>query len=509
VSLDYSKLEPGTPILVGAGQAVEREAGSTSPSGLASRAAAAAIADCRGEDIAAHIDTIAVTKFFSDASRIWSAGQGRSNNPPQSIASAIGARPLHRIYGQAGGNEPQSRLMEYARDIAAGTRGMVLLAGAEAIRNQRNADRNELDLGWQEEFDEPLEDLGFGTFVANNQERFNGMILPVYYYSIIEQARRHKLGLDVAAYRQQMAALLESFSAVAADNPYAQFPGQLSAQQILSAEPLNHLYSKRMIAQDSVNQGAALLLTSVARARELGIPETHWVFMHGAAAGMDLDLSVRPDPSTSAMASLVVDKTLDMAEKSIADIDLVDIYSCFPCAVTAISDHLGLPDDGSVPLTLTGGLPYFGGPGNNYSMHGLAEAVWQLREREHSFALVTTNGGVLSKHASGVFSRQPSHIDWSKADTAVSQELLERRVQLPNPQSGTVVSYTVNYHKGDPAQAIILAETDNGERFVSCTDPGDPATPRQMLDRDPSGQRVSVAPGEQEHSLHFTLENAA
>ena len=136
-------------------------------------------------------------------------------------------------------------------------------------------------------------------------------------------------------------------------------------------------------------------------------------------------------------------------------------------------------------------------------------AVWQVRKREDSFALVTTNGGMLSKHASGVFSRQPSHIDWSNADTTLSQSLLAHKVQVPNPQRGAVISYAVNYHKGEPAQAIILGETESGDRFVSCSDPGDSTTPLAMLDRDPSGQHVSVVPGEQEHSLHFTLENTA
>ena len=509
MNIDYGKLDPNTPILVGAGQSVERKAGSTSPMGLASRAAAMAIADCGGDNIAPHIDTIAVTKIFSDTSKLWASEQGRSNNPPQSIAKIIGANPRHRIYGQSGGNEPQSRVMEFARDVAAGERSLVLLAGAEAIRNQREAARRGLQLGWDEEFDEPLEDRGFGTFVANNQERFNGLVMPVYYYIIIEQARRQKLGLELAAYRRQMGRLLQSFSAVAADNPYAQFPGAMDVEQILGAAPLNHLYSKRMIAQDSVNQGAALLLTSIAKAQELGIPEYHWVFMHGAAEGMDVDLSLRPDPSASAMAKLVVDRALDMAGKTAKEIDLIDIYSCFPCAVTAISDHLGLPADGSLPLTLTGGLPYFGGPGNNYSMHGLVEAIWRVRERKDSYALVTSNGGVLSKHASGVFSRQPSQVDWGSAATGISSESLQRKIQVPSPERGVVISYAVNYPDGEPKQGIIVAETEGGERFVSCTAPRDHTTPQMMLDHDPSGQWVSVVPGEQEHSLHFSLENAA
>jgi acetyl-CoA C-acetyltransferase len=493
-----------TPILVGAGQYVEREAGDSSPMKIASAAAANAIDACGGSQVAAAIDTIAVVKIFSDSAKLWFSDQGRSNNPPQSIARDIGANPDSRIYSQIGGNEPQSLLMEFFADLASGKRSVVLLAGSEAIRNQRAAQRAGINHGWDEEFDEALEDRGIGKFVANNQERHNGMIMPLFYYIIIEEARRQKLGLTLDEYRQQLGQQQQAFSAIAAHNPYSQFPGSLTAEEILDAEPLTHLYTKRMIAQDSVNQGAALLLTTVGKARELAIPESNWVYMHGAAQGMEVDLTIRKDPSTSKMAQLVVDHALAMAGKTVADISLIDIYSCFPCAVTAISDHLGLPSDGSTALTLTGGLPYFGGPGNNYSMHGLAEMWSQIRADAHQFALIHANGGVLSKHASGVFSMQASQIDWAHEETEISQDLLEPKQQIADPHSGTVIAYSINYLKGQPAQGIVLCETDSGQRFVSCTAAEDQRTVQAMLEQEPAGRVVSVtADPAQEHTLHF------
>jgi acetyl-CoA C-acetyltransferase len=354
-----------TPILVGAGQYVEREASLNSPMHLASCAAKAAIADTGGSNVAAAIDTIAVVKLFSDSTKMWACPFGRSDNPPQSIAAEIGANPQHRIYTQTGGNQPQSLIIEMAQAIARGEKSMVLLAGAEAIRNQRSAERNDQQPDWNESFDAELEDRGFGEMVATNQERKNGMIAPLLYYILIEQARRQRLGLSVEDYLAETGKLLESFSAIAANNPYSQFAGAQTAEEILGAAPLTHLYTRRMIAQDGVNQAAALLVCSVGKAKELGIPQDRWIYLHGMAEGTELDLSHRADPSASPMAAMVVDQALAMAEKSVAEMDLIDIYSCFPCAVTAISDHLGLPADGSVPLTLTGGLPYFGGAGNN------------------------------------------------------------------------------------------------------------------------------------------------
>ena len=499
-------LAANTPVLVGAGQVVERQASDSSHMMLAAQAASNAIADAGGNAVAAHIDTLCVTRLFSDMGHLWPCKWGRSDNPPESVARAIGANPLHRIYSQTGGNEPQSRLIEFARDIARGERSVVLLAGAEALKNQRHAERNQHELNWNEHFDETLEDRGFGDSVATSQELKNGLNNVAYYYALIEQAQRHSAGRTVQEHQQAMATLLASFSAVAARNPYAQFPGSQSAEDILAASAVTHLYTKRMIAQDGVNQGAALLMCSLAKARELGIPEANCVYIHGLAQGSELALSHRPDPAISPVANKVLDRALEISGLTIDDIDLIDIYSCFPCAITVVADHLGLPVDGSHPLTFTGGLPYFGGPGNNYSMHGLAEAVLQVRLQPDSYAMVTSNGGVLSKHASGIYSRRPSFTDWATTETTINaEELLSRKI-CADPGSGSILSYTVHYDKNGAAHAIILGKTAACEHFIASTAKDDTVTAASMLERDPTGETVLVSPPDDER-LHFHLEN--
>lgn len=491
-----------TPVIVGAGQCVQREATNDAPVDLAAEAARRALSACGSDDAVAVIDTIALVKTFADSISIWATEAGTSNNPPQSVAQRIGATPRDRIYSETGGNEPQSLLVEFFADLAAGRRELVLLAGAEAIRNQRSAKRNGITLDWTESYDEPMEDRGFGKFVANDQEVNNGMVMPVYYYQLIEQARRLRLGQDRPAYLHDVAAMLAGFSEVAANNSYAQFPLPLAEADILGAEPITDLYTKRMIAQDSVNQGAALLLTTVSKARELGIPDDRFVYLNGCAQGMEVDLTLRPDPSRSEMAARVVDKALAMAGRSAADIDLFDIYSCFPCAVTAISDHLGLAADAR--LTLTGGLPYFGGPGNNYSTHALAEMWAALTSGRGRTALVHANGGVMSKHAAGVYSLTPSSVDWKAAVAAIDTGLLARKEQESAPDQGTIIAYSINYGAGEPVQAIALCDTDDGRRFVCCSDPQDRDTVAAILAAEPAGRRVAVrAHPEQAHTLHF------
>ncbi|ARN74260.1 hypothetical protein [Oceanicoccus sagamiensis] len=496
-----------TPVLIGAGQYVQREATDSSPMMLAAEAAKLAITNTGADNIAAHIDTICVTRLFSDMGHLWPCPWGRSDNPPESIAQAIGASPHARIYSEMGGNQPQSQVIEFARDIAQGKREIVLMTGAEALKNQRHAERNQQELDWNEHFDLPLDDRGMGDSVVTTQEINNGLNNVLYYYSLIEQAQRHQAGRTVAQHQQFMAELLAPFSQVAANNPSAQFPGQQRAEDIRSADPINFLYSKRMIAQDSVNQSAGLILCSVAKAREMGVAESQFVYLHGMAEGTELPVSQRPDPAISPIANKVVDKALAIAQQTIADIDLIDIYSCFPCAVTAITNHLGLPTDGSKALTLTGGLPYFGGPGNNYSMHALVEAVLQLRQQPQSYALVTCNGGVLSKHASGIYSCRPSAVDWSATETSIENNLPRCEINS-EPSQGNIVSYSVDFDRKGNAKAIILAETQAGERFVACTAKDDQDTAMALLQSEATGKQVIINSADNGR-LNFILEHSA
>ncbi len=503
---DWDKLADSTPILVGAGQVVQRESTTDSPMMLAAKASRCALEHAGGSGLAEAIDTISVTRLFSDSMGMKPCPFGRSDNPPASVARAIGATPAHFIYGQVGGNEPQSRLIEFSRDIARGERSVVLLTGAEAIRNQRDAERAGQAPDWNETFDPaafPLDDRGWGDMFVTMQEVSNGLLAPMAYYALIDQARAFGARRSPAEHRAVMARLLASLSTVAAANPYAQFQVALSADEILAATPLNHLYSKRMVAQDGVNQGAALLLCSVGAARRLGIPREHWVFLQGMAEGVDYNLSERDDPACSLMGQAVLDRAFSMSGRTIEDIDLIDIYSCFACAVATTAEYLDLPVDGSRALTLTGGLPYFGGAGNNYSMHSLAEAVAQLRDGRGSCALVTSVGGILSKHGAGIYSRQPGVVDWSLADTRLVRDSLPSRPVVEKPTSGSIVSYVLNCRGGEPVQAVVLAETGEGARFVANSI--EPPTVHAMAASVSAGQPVSVLSGEN-GALLFSLD---
>src|SRR3546814_14963988 len=76
-----------------------------------------------------------------------------------------------------------------------------------------------------------------------------------------------------------------------------------------------------------------------------------------------------------------------MAGKAVAAINQFDLYSCFPCAVLLAAETLGI-DWHKTPCTVTGGLPFFGGAGNNYSMHAIATMAERLRASPGDYGLV-------------------------------------------------------------------------------------------------------------------------
>ncbi|MEM9255036.1 MAG: hypothetical protein AAGA91_06285 [Pseudomonadota bacterium] len=508
--MEHRLLPDNTPVIVGAGQCVEHTDHTAveqlaSPMELGARAAMRALADAGLSPD--NIDTLAFVRLFADAAKAWACPFGGSNNPPASIARRIGADPTDRIYSNVGGTEPLSLLAEFCRDIAAGEREVALLCGAEAIATQRLAERTGVQLNWSEHFDLPLDDRVYLKRFAAPAELSSGMSRPVHFYALIENAQAHGMGHDTAAHRSFMAELLAPFCTVASANPLAQFPALLSAESIadLSADnyELSVPYYKRMIAQDAVNQSAAIVVTSAGKARKLGIHPAQWLFISAYAEGEDNFMYLRPDPARSAAMQAVLHATLQQSEVNIDEIDLLDLYSCFPCAVQAARECLQLSAQDTRPLTVTGGLPFFGGPGNNYSLHALAEVTVRLRSGGR--ALVYANGGTLSKHAAAVLSadaRRGGAYDWGAATARFEPDSLPRLSPAERVSQGSIVTWTVINRRSQPDRGVILGQTAAGQRFLAASE--EPELTAAMRANDPIGRRVQVISNSDRWRFSFT-----
>ena len=234
-------------------------------------------------------------------------------------------------------------------------------------------------------------------------------------YGLLDNARRGRLGLSVADYRTQMAELFAPLSKIAAKNPFSSSPVERSVEEIVTVTDDNRMicdpYPRLLVARDQVNQGAAAVMMSVDAARRLGVPEEKWVYLHGHADMVEQGLLERADLGASSRDGARRRRKRCASHRiGVDDIATFDLYSCFPFPVFVACEALGIGGDDPRGLTLTGGLPYFGGPGNSYSLHAIAETVAEMRDKPGRFGLVGANGGTMSKYSVGIYSTTP--VDW-------------------------------------------------------------------------------------------------
>jgi acetyl-CoA C-acetyltransferase len=159
--------------------------------------------------------------------------------------------------------------------------------------------------------------------------------------------------------------------------------------------------------------------------------------------------------------------------------------------------EIGIADDDPRPISVTGGLPFFGGPGNNYVTHSIAEMMNVVRRKPGSFGMVTANGNYLTKHSAGLYSTEPTEGPWRREDPKKFQAELDarprQRVNTKPSGTGTIETYCVAYGRDAPEKAYILGRLDgSGDRFVAMAG-NEPALLADMLTMEQLGRRVVVS----------------
>ena len=503
-------LDPRTPVIVGVGQSSERLGdpgyARRSPVDLAADAAGDALRDAGAETateiaaVAAAIDTVAGVRQFENSVPRARAPLGRSDNFPRSVASRLGAAPRRAILDVSGGQSPQHLVNELGATIAAGGAEVALLVGAEAISTASALAEADDRPDWSEHVEGDLEDRGYGLAGLTSMElTAHGLTGGPALYAVLENARRARLGQSRADYAASMGKLFEPFTRVAAKNPHASAPVERNAVDLVAPTEANRMiadpFTRYVVAREKVNQGAAVLIMSIDAARRLGVPEDRWVFLHGHADTREKGLLDRPDLGATPAHVAAARHALDVAGISADDVATFDLYSCFPIAVSAVIDGLGIAADDPRGLTLTGGLPFFGGAGNNYSMHGIAETVQRARTAPGSYGFVGANGGTLSKYSVGVYSTTPA--EWRPDDSAAVQAKLDAVPDVPRPEQadgwGIVETFTVKHDRSGSRTGIVVGRLEaTGERFLALTPDGDDETLGVLEGEQPCGQWVFV-----------------
>ncbi len=486
---DLGPLGPRTPVLVG----VATASGDAEASQLMIRAVVEAGSDTGRPDIVGMVDRVAVPQgswAYPDPARLVADGAGCSSARSHLYELGI----------------PQQTLVNDAlAAIAGGRSDVAVVVGGEAKRWEREGAG---PAG-------PMAGTDQGVSVPDVVHRRLGPVLepvevanrlwePVQQYAMIENALRAAEGASIAQQRADVADLWTRFNEVARSNPEAAFPGPLDAEQIatpsVSNRPLAFPYNKWHSSQWTVNQAAALILCSAARASQLGVTADRWVFPHvGIESSHAVSIVRRPEPHRWPAMEVLGRAASDRIGRALADAEMVETYSCFPAAVRVQQRALGLAPD-STP-TLTGGMAFAGGPFNNFVLQVTATMARALRERNGSIGVVTTVSGLLTKPGIGVWSGRPDGqpplvadlADRAEAGTAVVDPGAVVETLDGYRGEATVVTYTVTYDAMDPVRSVVLCDTSDGRRCVAISE--DPELAGQAVRRELIGARVHIDEG--------------
>ncbi len=418
----------------------------------------------------------------------------------QQLAQKIRATPRFTHTSGIGGDSPQKLINIGAGMIARGELETILIAGAETYfpRTKNPAKPgNALFQGLPESYQD--DDI----IGATELELRHGMAQPIHGFPLFETALWAESGLDLDAYLLKIGKLWSKNSLIAAEHPNAWSKKRFSAAEITNQTSANRMiafpYPKRMNPFVTVDLGAAIILMSEEKSQQYNCrSDKRPVYFIGGGYAKDRQrfMIEKSSFTNSPPLKIAVNKALQRSKLSLDKIEAFDLYSCFPCAVGMAMKMLELKADDPRPLTVTGGLGFFGGPGNNYSLHAVATMVEKIATGKINNGLVTALGWFMHKHAAGIYSATPTETDLKQHDLEDAEAPLSGSLPVTVAEKvtgkGYIETYTVIYRKdGTPDYTIIYGKTETGLRFIANANT-DPETITALTSKNQVGREVEL-----------------
>ena len=480
------------PVIVGAGEITDRPADLKSglePLALLEQALQRAEQDS-GAKLLGEIQSLDVVNFLS-----W-----RYRDPEIRLSERLGIKPKHAYYGPVGGESPVRYLHEAAQRIARGECSVAAVCGAEAQSTATKAERAGVELPWTpfaHDVPEPKRGAAFQKPIAVKL----GVFRPVTVYPFYEAATSAHWDQTPREAMAESGRLWSSYSDVASQNPNAWLKRRFTSDEITNPTSDNRLiawpYTKLMVANPMVNMGAALLMTSLAKAQAAGISEGRLIYVWGGASAEEQrDYLIRDQFFQSHPQNAVLGAVMDLVDDDGKAFDAIELYSCFPCVPKMARRTLGLGPD--VQPTVTGGLTFFGAPLNTYMTHAACAMVRKLRDGAN-LGLLYGQGGFVTKHHALVLSRNAPNAPLAQ-DTSVQAEADRHRGTVPEfvtdaDGKGSVESFTVIYGRDNVAEhGVVMLRTSANARALARVPAGDRQTLAHLLnmDRTPVGSNGDI-----------------
>lgn len=450
------------PVIIGIGELLDRQADvKLEPIEMLIQCARAADKDAGGGWVR-QIDCVRVVNSMTWPYR----------HLPKLLGRRLRLRNAEAIHGPVGGETPISQLLEAATDIADGLREVVLLCGAESTKTLMNLISRGQVPAWTDRAPnaKPLQAEDFVTPLCARY----GLALPMEAYPLYENATRSAWGLSFEQAQAESGLIGEGMAKIAMRNPYAWSGKALTAEDIVTPSDSNRYvafpYTKFQVAQIGVNQASAVLLTHRDAALAAGIPEERLVYVwSGAGAQEPEDILSRADYTSAPALDRALKGTLEANGLQARDLDLFELYSCFPVVPKLARRTLGLAADAQ--LTVAGGLTFFGGPTNNYMGHAITAMTRALRSEEGSKGLLYGNGAFITKHHAVVLATTPPTHTLQNLDLQSQCEAAQGSVpELVEYYTGpaTIETFTFSYTaKGKPDRGTVILRTPQGQRTLA------------------------------------------
>lgn len=412
----------------------------------------------------------------------------------RSVAADIGCqKDVREFWLPGGGTTPQDLTHEIALAIDAGEINIAVIFGAEAMRTRRKATRAGKELDWPARDKSILAMRGQKPFTSE-WEAQHGLRLPIQSFPILENAMRAAGGRSAEEQISIAANLLHKNALVAESNPHAWFQNAPSVDDISEVTTDNRMisypYTKRMNAIMDVDQAAAVVIVSDKYLEASGKRSQAAAILGGAGAEEIWNPMQRRSLSTCIGMEVAFEAALASAGVSVEDIDAFDFYSCFPVPVELAIDTLEISTNDPRPFSITGGLAYGGGPGNNYVMHSLATAVQHLRDNREELIMITGVGMANTKHTATILAAADKVPSKATGKTVYRLTTGDQEVPVAMEASGTctIATYTIEYNReGEPTNVIYILDTAAGERAIAnARHPATVAT--ELLASDPIGR---------------------
>src|SRR6476619_7632784 len=412
------------PVIVGVGEITDRPkeiAAGLEPLALLEQALKRAEADS-GSKLLGDVESLDIVNFLS-----W-----RYRDPEIQLSDRLGIKPKRAYYGPVGGESPIRYLHEAAQRIARGECSVAAVCGAEAQSTVTKAERAGLTPPWTpfaHDVPEPKRGAAFQKPMAVKL----GVFRPITVYPCDEAATAAHWGQTPREAMAESGALWSTYSNVASQNPNSWLKRRFTADEITTPSPDNRLiawpYTKLQVANPTVNMGAAVLMTSLAKAKAAGIAEDRLVHVWGGASAEEpRDYLIRDQFFESHPQNAVLNAILDLVGGVGRAFDAIELYSCFPCVPKMARRTLGLGPD--VQPTVTGGLTFFGAPLNTYMTHAAIAMVRSLRKKG-KLGLLYGQGGFVTKHHALVVSKTPSREALAQ-ETSVQGEADRNKRAVPD-----------------------------------------------------------------------------